>query len=136
MLKNINICRIIVSFILLITTSFFLHSERYDTNYYKNLFDKMFTNEDELKEMAKDPQGYIDNLLEKALNKKIELYKKYNVIEIDTLEDEYQNTAEGYGDLEDVKKFVQKYDINGVYDGYTLLYTYSKYNGNPDIIEF
>ena len=99
MLKNINICRIIVSFILLITTSFFLHSERYNTNYYKNLFDKMFTNEDELKEMAKDPQGYIDNLLEKALNKKIELYKKYNVIEIDTLEDEYQNTAEGYGDL-------------------------------------
>lgn len=136
MLKNINICRIIVSFILLITTSFFLHSERYDTNYYKNLFDKMFTNEDELKEMAKDPQGYIDNLLEKALNKKIELYKKYNVIEIDTLEDEYQNTAEGYGDLEDVKKFVQKYDINGVYDGYTLLYTYSGYRGSTDIVEF
>ena len=134
MKKNIFI--IMLSFILLIITYLFLYSQQYDTNYYKNLFDKMFTNEDELKEMAKDPQGYIDNLLEKALNKKIELYKKYNVIEIDTLEYEYQNTAEGYGDLEDVKKFVQKYDINGVYDGYTLLYTYSGYRGSTDIVEF
>lgn len=134
MKKNIFI--IMLSFILLIITYLFLYSQQYDTNYYKNLFDKMFTNEDELKEMAKDPQGYIDNLLEKALNKKIELYKKYNVIEIDTLEYEYQNTAEGYGDLEDVKRFVQKYDINGVYDGYTLLYTYSGYRGSTDIVEF
>ena len=140
MLKNKNICRIIVSFILLITTSFFLYSEEYDTNYYKNLLDKMFTNEDELKEMAKDPQGYMENFFkreaEKALKEKIELYKKYNVIEINTLEYEYQNTAEGFGDLEAVKKFIQKYDINGVYDGYTLLYTYSKYNSKIDIVEF
>ena len=101
MLKNI--CRIIVSFILLITTSFFLYSEQYDTNYYKNLFDNMFANEDELKEMAKDPQGYIENFFkreaEKALKEKIELYKKYNVIEINSLEYEYQNTAEGFSDL-------------------------------------
>ena len=135
-----NICRIIVSFIFLIFTSFFLYSEEYDTNYYKNLFDQMFTNEDELKEMAKDPKEYIENLFkeaaEKVLKEKIEFYKKYNVIEIDSLEYEYQNAAEGYGDLEAVKKFIQKYDINGVYDGYTLLYTYSKYNGKPDIVEF
>ena len=140
MLKNKNICRIIVSFILLITTSFFLYSEQYDTNYYKNLLDKMFANEDELKEMAKDPQGYMENFfkreVEKALKEKIELYKKYNVIEINTLEYEYQNAAEGFGDLEAVKKFIEKYDINGVYDGYTLLYTYSKYNGKADIVEF
>ena len=113
MLKNKNICRIIVSFILLITTSFFLYSEQYDTNYYKNLLDKMFANEDELKEMAKDPQGYMENFfkreVEKALKEK---------------------------DLEAVKKFIEKYDINGVYDGYTLLYTYSKYNGKADIVEF
>lgn len=140
MLKDKNICRIIVSFILLITTSFFLYSEQYDTNYYKNLFDEMFANEDELKEMAKDPQGYMENFLkreaEKALKEKIELYKKYNVIEINSLEYEYQNTAEGFGDLEAVKKFIQKYDIDGVYDGYTLLYTYSKYNSKIDIVEF
>ena len=140
MLKNKNICRIIVSFILLITTSFFLYSEQYDTNYYKNLLDKMFANEDELKEMTKDPQGYMENFFkreaEKALKEKIELYKKYNVIEINTLEYEYQNAAEGFGDLEAVKKFIEKYDINGVYDGYTLLYTYSKYNGKADIVEF
>uniref|UniRef100_UPI003F4C2F29 ankyrin repeat domain-containing protein n=1 Tax=Brachyspira catarrhinii TaxID=2528966 RepID=UPI003F4C2F29 len=140
MLKNKNILRIIVSFIFLIITSLFLYSQEYDTNYYKNLFDKMFTNEDELKEMAKDPKEYMENLFkeaaEKVLKEKIELYKKYNVIEIDSLEYEYQNAAEGYGDLEAVKKFIQKYDINGVYDGYTLLYTYSKYNGKPDIVEF
>ena len=140
MLKNKNICRIIVSFILLITTSFFLYSEQYDTNYYKNLLDKMFANEDELKEMTKDPQGYMENFFkreaEKALKEKIELYKKYNVIEINTLEYEYQNAAEGFGDLEAVKKFIEEYDINGVYDGYTLLYTYSKYNGKADIVEF
>ena len=137
---NKNICRIIVSFIFLIFTSFLLYSQEYDTNYYKNIFDQMFTNEDELKEMAKDPKEYMENLFkeaaEKVLKEKIELYKKYNVIEIDSLEYEYQNAAEGYGDLEAVKKFIQKYDINGVYDGYTLLYTYSKYNGKPDIIEF
>ena len=137
---NKNICRIIVSFIFLIFTSFLLYSQEYDTNYYKNLFDQMFTNEDELKEMAKDPKEYMENLFkeaaEKVLKEKIEFYKKYNVIEIDSLEYEYQNAAEGYGDLEAVKKFIQKYDINGVYDGYTLLYTYSKYNGKPDIIEF
>ncbi|WP_157150398.1 ankyrin repeat domain-containing protein [Brachyspira sp. SAP_772] len=136
MLKNKNVCIIIVSFIFLIITSLFLYSQDYDTNYYKNIFYEMFTNKDKLKEMAKDPQGYIDNLLEKALKEKIELYEKYNVIEIDSLEDEYQNTAEGYGDLEDVKKFVEKYDINGVYDGYTLLYTYSGYRGSTDIVEF
>ena len=140
MLKNKNIFRIIVSFIFLIITSLFLYSQEYDTNYYKNLFDKMFTNEDELKEMAKDPKEYMENLFkeaaEKVLKEKIELYKKYNVIEIDSLEYEYQNTAEGYGDLEDVKKFVQKYDINGVYDGYTLLYNYSGYRGSTDIVEF
>lgn len=138
MLKNI--CKIIISFILLIITSFFLYSEEYDTNYYKNLFDEMFANEDELKEMAKDPQGYMENFFkreaEKVLKAKIELYKKYNVIEINTLEYEYQNTAEGFGDLEAVKKFIEKYDINGVYDGYTLLYTYSKYNSKIDIVEF
>ncbi|MEI0747041.1 ankyrin repeat domain-containing protein [Brachyspira pulli] len=137
---NKNICRIIVSFIFLIFTSFLLYSQEYDTNYYKNIFDQMFTNEDELKEMAKDPKEYMENLFkeaaEKVLKEKIEFYKKYNVIEIDSLEYEYQNAAEGYGDLEAVKKFIQKYDINGVYDGYTLLYTYSKYNGKPDIIEF
>lgn len=140
MLKNKNIFRIIVYFIFLIITSLFLYSQEYDTNYYKNLFDKMFTNKDELKEMAKDPKEYMENLFkdaaEKVLKEKIELYKKYNVIEIDSLEYEYQNAAEGYGNLEAVKKFIQKYDINGVYDGYTLLYTYSKYNGKPDIIEF
>ncbi|MEI0479120.1 ankyrin repeat domain-containing protein [Brachyspira pulli] len=137
---NKNICRIIVSFIFLIFTSFLLYSQEYDTNYYKNIFDQMFTNEDELKEMAKDPKEYMENLFkeaaEKVLKEKIEFYKKYNVIEIDSLEYEYQNAAEGYGDLEAVKKFIQKYDINGVYDGYTLLYTYSRYNGKPDIIEF
>ncbi|MBW5393367.1 ankyrin repeat domain-containing protein, partial [Brachyspira pilosicoli] len=140
MLKNKNIFRLIISFILLIITSFFLYSEEYDTNYYKNLFDEMFANEDELKEMAKDPQGYMENFLkreaEKVLKEKIELYKKYNVIEIDSLEYEYQNAAEGYGNLEAVKKFIEKYDINGVYDGYTLLYTYSKYNSKIDIVEF
>lgn len=138
MLKNI--CRIIISFILLIITSFFLYSEQYETNYYKNLFDEMFANEDELKEMAKDPQGYMENFFkreaEKVLKEKIELYKKYNVIEINSLEYEYQNTAEGFGDLEAVKKFIEKYDIDGVYDGYTLLYTYSKYNSKIDIVEF
>ncbi|MDO7020230.1 ankyrin repeat domain-containing protein, partial [Brachyspira innocens] len=135
-----NTCRIIISFILLIISSLFLYSEEYDTNFYKKLFDAMFVNEDELKEMAKDPKEYMENLLkeeeEKALKEKMELYKKYNVIEIDSLEDEYQSTAEGYGDLEDVKKFIQKYDINGVYDGYTLLYTYSGYRGETNIIEF
>ena len=140
MLKNKNIFRIIISFILLIITSFFLYSEEYDTNYYKNLFDEMFANEDELKEMAKDPQGYMEIFLkreaEKVLKEKIELYKKYNVVEIDSLEYEYQNAAEGYGNLEAVKKFIDKYDINGVYDGYTLLYTYSKYNSKIDIVEF
>lgn len=140
MLKNKNIFRIIISFILLIITSFFLYSEEYDTNYYKNLFDEMFANEDELKEMAKDPQVYMENFLkreaEKVLKEKIELYKKYNVVEIDSLEYEYQNAAEGYGNLESVKKFIEKYDINGVYDGYTLLYTYSKYNSKIDIVEF
>ena len=135
-----NTCRIIISFILLIISSLFLYSEEYDTNFYKKLFDAMFVNEDELKEMAKDPKEYMENLLkeaeEKALKEKMELYKKYNVIEIDSLEDEYQSTAEGYGDLEDVKKFIQKYDINGVYDGYTLLYTYSGYRGETNIIDF
>ena len=135
-----NTCRIIIHFTLLIISSFFLYSEEYDTNFYKKLFDAMFTNKDELKEMAKDPKEYMENLLkeaeEKALKEKMELYKKYNVIEIDSLEDEYQSTAEGYGDLEDVKKFIQKYDINGVYDGYTLLYTYSGYRGETNIIEF
>ncbi|WP_300370541.1 ankyrin repeat domain-containing protein [Brachyspira sp.] len=139
-MKN-TICTIIVYFILLITSSLILHPNEYDTNYYKNLFDKMFANEDELEEMAKDPQGYIENLLkkeaEKALKEKIEPDKKYNVIKIDSLEYEYQSTAKGFGDLEDVKKFIQKYDINGVYDGYTLLYTYSKYYDTKiDIIEF
>ena len=137
---NKNICRIIVSLIFFSFTSLILYSQEYDTNYYKNLFDKMFTNEYELKEMAKDPKEYMENLFkeaaEKALKEKIELYKKYNVIEINTLEYEYQNAAEGYGDLEAVKKFIQKYDINGVYDGYTLLYTYSGYRGSTDIVEF
>ena len=136
-----NIYKIIFSsIILLIITSFFLYSEEYDTNYYKNIFDQMFTNEDELKEMAKDPKEYMENLFkeaaEKVLKEKIEFYKKYNVIEIDSLEYEYQNAAEGYGDLEAVKKFIQKYDINGVYDGYTLLYTYSGYRGETNIIDF